>query len=102
MLLLMHPLYAEEPVYPAHDAEKQGGLSLVTDAAALDGKSVNGFSINTAALTFHEIDGGTGGLAQLTISYANRGEDAASTESGRQWQKYSSGPAINRGSSDRL
>ena len=80
LLLPRHPLCAADIVYPAHDAERTGGAVQFPDPAANGGLAVSGLSLTSAVLTFHDVDGGAGGLAKLIISYANRGEDSVTTK----------------------
>ncbi len=66
-------------VYEAAQAELGGTARIVDDVAASDGKAVGDLWQTGNSLSFHNIDGGYGGVVPCTITYSNGGSEAATT-----------------------
>ena len=85
ILLQAGPIFASPTstqiagVYEAAKAELGGTASIVDDVAASGGKAVGDLWQTGNTLTFHNIDGGYGGVVPCTITYSNGGSEAATT-----------------------
>ncbi len=66
-------------VYEAAKADLGGTASIVDDEAASGGKAVGNLWQTGNTLSFHNIDGGFGGVVPCTITYSNGGSEAATT-----------------------